>query len=167
MKAARRRAAHTRAAGLVLAASMMIFSATSSPAMMRTSPVGRSSAVTVAASLRPSPVVWSQEPTWLGPLRHYSLKPTPLTPEQQWLATRAAACILYNESRDGDHGLEPNVWQFEDGTFYVMTGLTGDPGSYPRATQDDAAWALYNYDIRVWGNGWHAWSTRFICGLGG
>jgi hypothetical protein len=31
--------------------------------------------------------------------------------------------------------------------------------------QSAAALKLYAYDVRVWGDGFHAWSTRFICGL--
>ncbi|GEM_PF-6690608 len=162
MKAARRRAAHTRAAGLVLAASMMIFSATSSPAMMRTSPVGRSSAVTVAASLRPSPVVWSEEPTWLGPLRHYSLKPTPLTPEQQWLATRAAKCVKWAESRDEYRigGDEPHggAWQFSVSTWHGI-GESGMPNEASPAEQDAAAYKLWLLA------GWDQWETAAGCGV--
>jgi len=84
---ARRRAAHTRAAGLVLAAAMMISFATSHPGGMRTSPVGSSFARTVAASSGAS-VAWWRTPTWLARLKQSSW--WPMTAGQQRPSTPAA-----------------------------------------------------------------------------
>ena len=87
-----------------------------------------------------------------------------LTAEQLWLKSTVATCIVFNESTNGKYSA--NRWQFEYGTFYSLTGLAGDPGRYSVAVQNNAAFKLYNYDLRTWGNGWQAWSTRFVCGAG-
>jgi hypothetical protein len=53
-----------------------------------------------------------------------------------------------------------------DSTFEAITGLPGIAADYSPAEQDRAALELYAYDLRVWGDPWHAWSTRWVCGLG-
>ena len=75
-------------------------------------------------------------------------------------------CIRWNESRDLYSQSGGGAYQFEGSTWKSITDLPGVPEQYARSTQDAAALKLYAYDLRVWGNGWHAWSTRFVCGLG-
>lgn len=79
-------------------------------------------------------------------------------------ATKDWSCIRWHESTNGK--LSSNVYQFEGSTFRAITGLDRSPGSYPMAVQDAAALRLYSEDERLWpGQPFHAWSTRFICGL--
>lgn len=82
----------------------------------------------------------------------------PVTSEHAWLVSSAARCIEYHESTDGKYS--SNLWQFEWSTFHSVTGLYSDPGSYPAAVQDHAAYELWR------SQGWKHWSTRFVCGLG-
>jgi hypothetical protein len=69
------------------------------------------------------------------------------------------SCIRWHESRDnyGEYG--GGAYQFEQGTWESVTGLTGAPQDYPAATQDAAALKLYSE------RGWEPWSTRYVCGL--
>lgn len=97
-----------------------------------------------------------------------SVKQKPLsttTGWPDWLTTNtpAWACIRFHESTNGL--LSTNQYQFEGSIWRSITGLPSAPGSYPVATQSRAALALYLYDVQTWGLGFHAWSTRFVCGL--
>lgn len=83
---------------------------------------------------------------------------SPPSAEQVWLDSAATRCIEFHESTMGK--LSPNLFQFEWGTFEALTGLSGDPGSYPVAVQDAAAFKLWQE------RSWTPWSTRFVCGLG-
>ena len=57
-------------------------------------------------------------------------------------------------------------WQFQGPSWTAMTGLHSAPEASAPSVQNAAALKLYAYDLRVWGTGWHAWSTRFVCSLG-
>jgi len=57
------------------------------------------------------------------------------------------------------------AYQFMDSTFETVTGLPGIAADYSPATQDAAALKLYAYDVSTSGDGFSAWSTRWICGL--
>jgi hypothetical protein len=77
--------------------------------------------------------------------------------EQRWLATRAARCIEWNESSDGEYSR--NLWQFEGTTWRATTGLPGTADEYSAKIQNAAAYKLWET------SGWLPWSTRYICGL--
>jgi hypothetical protein len=69
-------------------------------------------------------------------------------------------CIKDHES--GDNYSEPGggAFQFEDGTWQSITGLSGSAQDYPPAVQDAAALKLYSE------RGFEPWTTRWVCGLG-
>jgi hypothetical protein len=78
------------------------------------------------------------------------------------------ACIREHES-GGDYqisGDEPDggAYQFSEITWQSL-GFVGVPNEASPAVQDAAALALWHYDLRVWGNPWHAWQTAPECGL--
>lgn len=79
--------------------------------------------------------------------------------------TRAWMCIRWNESRDDYTQPGGGAYQFEGTTWFSITGLSSTPQESPPSVQNAAALSLYRYDARVWGDPWHAWSTRFVCGL--
>ena len=73
------------------------------------------------------------------------------------MQSAAAQCVLYHESTD--FKFSDNGWQFENGTFYAVTGLTGDPGSYSVAVQDAAAFKCWQEE------GWSPWAADdWACG---
>jgi hypothetical protein len=76
------------------------------------------------------------------------------------------ACIGWNESRNVYTQPGGGRWQFEGTTWYSVTGLSSRPEESSASVQNAAALSLYQYDLKVWGNGFHAWSTRFVCRLG-
>ena len=97
-----------------------------------------------------------------------SMKPKGSSPVSNANSTRTKdwACIRWNESRDNYTQRGGGAYQFEGTTWLAMTGLHSLPEASAPSVQNAAALKLYAYDLRVWGNGWHAWSTRFVCGLG-
>ena len=80
--------------------------------------------------------------------------------------TRNWTCIGTHESNNDYTRQGGGAFQFQGTTWYSVTGLTGSPESYAPSIQNAAALKLWHYDLRGWGTGWHAWSTRFVCGLG-
>ena len=80
--------------------------------------------------------------------------------------TRNWTCIGTHESNNDYTRQGGGRWQFQGPSWTAMTGLHSAPEASAPSVQNAAALKLYAYDLRVWGNGWHAWSTRFVCGLG-
>ncbi len=78
-------------------------------------------------------------------------------------ATPDWRCIRLRESTNGR--LSSNIYQFEGSTWRSVTRLPLPPGDYPRAVQNAVALELYAYALRVWGDGFRPWSSRFVCGL--
>ena len=124
---------------------------------------GRLSADTVAPRVSHS---HPARPTSTKAIRSKKPSALSLVSDANSTTTKDWACIGWNESRDSYTQPGGGRWQFEGSTWTAMTGLSGLPQSYAPSIQNAAALRLYAYDLRVWGNGWHAWSTRFVCGLG-
>ena len=168
MNVARRRAAQNRAGALVLALAVLVTFAWSAPRATWPSRSGGGSASTVAASsLDWSPLIWWRSPAWYARLERSSWMPTALTPEQRWLATPAARCVRWAESRDeytigGDepHG---GAWQFSVSTWQAKPpygiGETGLPNEASPAVQNAAAYKLWRLA------GWSQWQTAPGCGV--
>ena len=75
-------------------------------------------------------------------------------------------CIGFHESGNSYTEAGGGRWQFEDGTFTAVTGLPEPAQDYPPAVQDVAALKLFSEALRVYGDGFHPWTTRWVCGLG-
>ena len=69
------------------------------------------------------------------------------------------ACIRWHESRDTYTEAGGGAYQFEDGTWHAVTGLSGEAQNYSPAVQDSAALKLFGM------RGWQPWSTAVLCGL--
>jgi len=78
------------------------------------------------------------------------------------------SCIRNAESHDdySSGGDEPygGAYQFSVSTWQSL-GFAGVPNEAAPVTQDQAALALYAYDLRAFGNPWEAWQTAPLCGL--
>ena len=74
-------------------------------------------------------------------------------------------CVGWNESRNNYAEDGGGRWQFEMGTFASVTELPSPAEDYSPAVQDAAALKLYAWALRTYGDGFHPWSTRFVCGL--
>ena len=69
------------------------------------------------------------------------------------------ACIRQHES-GGNYAVgNGGAYQFELGTWTLLTGLPSPAEDYPAAVQDAAALKLYSQ------RGWEPWTTRDVCGL--
>lgn len=75
-------------------------------------------------------------------------------------------CIGFHESGNDYAESGGGRWQFEDGTWQAVTGLPGPAESYSPAVQDAAALKLYGEALAQYGDGFHPWTTRWVCGLG-
>ena len=71
-----------------------------------------------------------------------------------------------HESGDNPRQEGGGLWQFQGPAFEFLTGLTRPAQDYSVAVQDHAALLLYRWDVAHGLGGFHAWSTRFVCGLG-
>lgn len=100
------------------------------------------------------------------PRARSSPKVQPVSSDSSSVNTPNWACIRNHESQDSYTQPGGGAYQFERTTFYQMTGLTVPAEDTPPSVQNAAALKLYAYDEKVWGDPWHAWSTRFVCGLG-
>jgi hypothetical protein len=78
-------------------------------------------------------------------------------------------CIRWFESRDNyrSHSNEPytGAYQIANFVWQLQLHLRGQAWQYPRRVQNMAALRLWHYDLRTWGDPWHAWETAPLCGL--
>ena len=78
-------------------------------------------------------------------------------------------CIRWFESRDNSrsHTNEPftGAYQIENYVWHLTLRLPGQAWQFSKHVQDLAALRLWHYDLRTWGNPWHAWETAPLCGL--
>jgi hypothetical protein len=95
-----------------------------------------------------------------------SLSPSAPVSDATSVDTPDWACIRWYESGDDYSRYNGGAYQFEDFVWEEFTGLQPPAEAYAPLVQDRAALALYAYDTRMWGNGFHAWATRWVCGLG-
>lgn len=78
-------------------------------------------------------------------------------------------CIRWFESRDNyrSHTNEPftGAYQIENYVWHLTLRLPGQAWQFSKHVQNRAALRLWHYDLKVWGNPWHAWETAPLCGL--
>ena len=78
-------------------------------------------------------------------------------------------CIRWFESRDNyrNHSNEPftGAYQIANYVWHATLQLPGQAWQFPKHVQNHAALALWHYDLRTWGDPWHAWETAPLCGL--
>ena len=83
--------------------------------------------------------------------------------------TRDWACIRWFESRDNyrSHSNEPftGAYQIANLVWHATLRLPGQAWQFSNHVQNRAALRLWHYDLRTWGNPWHAWETAPLCGL--
>lgn len=80
-----------------------------------------------------------------------------------WQNSTATRCIRYEESRNSYTRQGGGAYQFQGPSWTAMTGLRSAPQLSAPSLQDAAAYALWKYNLQHFGNGWLAWSTRFVC----
>jgi hypothetical protein len=69
------------------------------------------------------------------------------------------ACIRQHESGGNYSEGGGGAYQFENGTWQGLTGLSTPAQDSPPAVQDAAALRLFSE------RGWAPWTTRYVCGL--
>ena len=83
--------------------------------------------------------------------------------------TRDWRCIRWFESRDNyrSHSNEPytGAYQIANYVWHATLYLPGQAWQFSRHAQNAAALRLWHYDLRTWGDPWHAWETAPLCGL--
>jgi hypothetical protein len=97
------------------------------------------------------------------------LRPMSLPSDAMSTSTPHWRCIRWFDSRDNyrSHSNEPytGAYQIANFVWQWQLHLRGQAWQYPRRVQNMAALRLWHYDLRTWGNPWHAWETAPLCGL--